>query len=341
MLSPALSLTDLDGRHWANWWRLLVPPPVLDRPRWALVIVAQTEPLVIAKVIVAGHEARGSIDPGPLAITSLEPRALRALARTLDVGAVVAIEAGLIAGLSADVEAQLSLDQDPVAQGLVVLRALKKAAGRGVWSEPHLLDLLPAPSYEPIQRTFDLLVPDNTAMAAYVIEDDRSAVHASIIAVKRDGDIVAAATHLAIADLVPEPALARDWAKGHKRVLAAIEERFARPSVALFLERATLMRIITGPPDQLPRELNAKQVIIDPAPAWLLGLLGGATVAAFATRGARAIAAMLPAAARERATDFAQRAQTAMKESGAHPFALLGFDPLELWSSVKHFYRPR
>jgi hypothetical protein len=28
-----------------------------------------------------------------------------------------------------------------------------------------------------------------------------------------------------------------------------------------------------------------------------------------------------------------------MKQSGAHPFALLGFDPLELWSQVKHFYR--
>jgi hypothetical protein len=29
-----------------------------------------------------------------------------------------------------------------------------------------------------------------------------------------------------------------------------------------------------------------------------------------------------------------------MKESGAHPFALLGFDPIELWSRLKHHYRP-
>ena len=29
-----------------------------------------------------------------------------------------------------------------------------------------------------------------------------------------------------------------------------------------------------------------------------------------------------------------------MKDSGAHPFALLGFDPLELWQRVKHYYRP-
>jgi hypothetical protein len=58
-----------------------------------------------------------------------------------------------------------------------------------------------------------------------------------------------------------------------------------------------------------------------------------------AGRAATAIAQMLPTSTRERASAFAQRAQTALKDSGAHPFALLGFDPLELWSRVKHFYR--
>ncbi len=339
MLAPDLALTDLDGRHWANWYALLAPPRVIDRPRWALVVLESSAPVRVARVIVAGDGARGAIDPAEITLTSLEHRHLAGLARTLDVGAVIALEHDALARLSAEVERHLSLDQDLVAQGLVVLRALKRMAGHGVWSEPHLLDLLPAPAYEPIQRTFDLLIPDGTAMAAYVIEDDRSKVHASIIAVKRDGDVVAAATHQAIADVVSEAALARDWRRQYKRVLAGVEERFARPSVALFLERDTLLRVLTGPGDQLGRELNAKNLVIDPAPAWLLGLLGGATVAAIATRGARALAAMLPSSARERATGLAQRAQSAMKESGAHPFALLGFDPLELWASVKHFYR--
>jgi len=125
----------------------------------------------------------------------------------------------------------------------------------------------------------------------------------------------------------------------YKRVIAAVDERLARPSVGVFLERATLLRVLTGPGDQLARELNARRVIIEPAPAWLLGLLGGATVAAFATRGARALASLLPQSARDAAAGLAQRAGDAMKQSGAHPFALLGFDPLELWAQVKHFYR--
>jgi hypothetical protein len=154
----------------------------------------------------------------------------------------------------------------------------------------------------------------------------------------KDGD-TRAGTHRAI-DLVPESAFARDWEKGYKRVLAAVEERFAKPSVALFLEKATLLRILTGPTDQLPRELNAKHVVIDPAPTWLLGLLGGATVAAMAGRAVTAIAGVLPQRTRDAAANLANRARDVMKESGAHPFALLGFDPLELWSRVKHYYRP-
>ncbi len=347
MLAAELELRDLDARHWKNWWRLLVPPGVIDQPRWALAIL---DGGALMKLVISGT---GAIVPTP-ALPGLAPgahaghgrpgifpdlAALEAWGKSLGVSAVIAIERRLIAELSAEIEAAIRHDQDLVAQGLVALRALKRHAGRGLWSSPPLLDLLPAPAYEPIQRTFDLLVPDRSALIAYIIEDDRQRIHSSIIAMKEAGDITRATTHRAIADLVPEPSFARDWDKGHKRVLDAVEERFAKPSIALFVERATLMRVLTGPSDQLARELNAKRVVIDPAPAWLLGLLGGAAVAAIAGRAASALASMLPQATRDRASALAHRAQSAMKESGAHPFALLGFDPIELWAALKHHYR--
>ena len=341
MLSAELELAELDARHWKNWWRLLTPPGVLEPPRWALAILERG---TLTQLVVSGEGARpvaGLPDlpelPAPAAGGS--SKALAHYARALGVAAVVVIERRLIAELSAEIEAALRLDQDLVAQGLVVLRALKQRAGRGLWTEPPLLDVLPAPSYEPLQRTFDLLVPDRSAMLAYVIEDDRSQIHASIIAVKAHGDIVRAATHRAIDDVVAEAAFAQAWDTGYRRVLEAVEDRFARPSIALFTERATLLRIVTGPSDQLARELNAKRVVIDPAPAWLLGLLGGAAVAAMAGRAAAALANMLPQATRDRASALATRARDAIKDSGAHPFALLGFDPIELWSLLKHHYR--
>ena len=330
MLSPELELANLDARQWIHWWHLLAPPRVLAQPAWALAILRDGK---LAKLIVTG---RGAIDPPP----GFSTHALAAYARTLGVAAVVAVEHDLVAKLSAEIEGALRFDMDYAEQGLVALRVLKRHANHGIWSEPPLLDLLPAPAFEPIQRTFDLLVPDRSALVAYVIEDDRSRIHASIIAVKDGGDITRAATHRAIADLVPEPSFARDWQRQQKRVLAAVEERFAKPSMAVFLERATLLRILTGPSDQLARELNAKHVIIDPAPAWLLGLLGGAAVAAMAGRAASALASMLPQSARDRGRAIAQRAKARLEDAGAHPFALLGFDPIELWSRLKHFYRP-
>jgi hypothetical protein len=333
VLSAELELSHLEARHWRNWWRLLVPPRVLTEPSWALAVVEEQR---VVKLVVSG---RGAIDPDPAPLPGLDERGLAAWARTLGVAGLLVLDRRVIGELSAEIEGALRLDQDLAEQGLVALRALKRRAGRGVWTEPPLLELLPALGYEPLQRTFDLLVPDGSALVAYVIEDDRSRVHASIIAVKEGGDITRAATHRAIADLVPEGAFARDWDGSQKRLLAAIEERFAKPSIALFLERATLARILTGPTDQLARELNARRVVIDPAPAWLLGLLGGAAVAAMAGRAASALASMLPQGARDRASDLAQRARDVMKDAGAHPFALLGFDPIELWSRVQHFYR--
>lgn len=337
MLSPELALTDLDARQWTNWVRLLAPPRVLDEPRWALAVL---DAGVVIKLVIAGAGARGAIDPASVPLPGLTAKGLAAWSRALGVGAVIAIDRGVIAALSHEIDGALRLDQDLVAQGLVALRALKKHAGTGVWTDPPILELLPAPAFEPLQRTFDLLIPDRSALLAYVIDDDRTRIHSSIIAVKEGGDITRAATHRAIADLVPEATFARDWHKGHKRLLEAVEERFAKPSLALFLERKTLFDIVTGPSDQLARELNAKRVMIDPAPAWLLGLLGGAAVAAMAGRAGKALASMLPQSTRDRASALANRARDAMMDSGAHPFAMLGFDPLELWARIRQYYKP-
>jgi hypothetical protein len=327
----------IEPRHWAAWFSLLIPPALSERPRWALAIVDEGR---VARLLIAGRGTRHVADPAALTLPPTQAH-LQACARRLDVGAVVVIETGAIALIAAEVERALTLDLDVAAQGLLLLRALKHRSGKGVWSEPPLLDLVPAPHYEPLQRTFDLLVPDDTALAAYIIDDDRRHVAASVIAVKRGGDIAEVTTHAALAATVPEAGLARDWGTAYKKVNRAIGDRFAKPCISVFLERATVDTILLGPSDTLGRELNARRVIIDPAPAWLLGLLGGATVAAVAQRGAMALASLLPQAARDRAADLADRARTAMKESGAHPFGLLGFDPIELWLTLRHYYKPR
>lgn len=338
MIARDLTVTDIDPRHWRNWIELLVPPPVRDRPRWALVLVDGKQ---VVRTIVAGHDARGVVPDDPAIAVPPTAAQLRAAAARLGVGAVIVLDTVVLRALAAEVETRLSVDDDLAAAGLAVLRVLKAASGHGVWSEPPLLDLVPAPAFDPIQRTFDLLVPDDSALAAYVVADDRRALTASIIAVKRAGHLAHVTTHAAIADVVPEAAVARDWPTAHKRVTRAIAERLARPSLAVFLERATIDKLIVGPPDTFGREVNARRIVLEPAPTWLLGLLGGATVAAVAQRGAAALASLLPQSTRDRAGALADRARSAMMASGAHPFALLGFDPIALWMTIRAYYRPR
>jgi hypothetical protein len=280
-----------------------------------------------------------ALAPARVSFTGTSQTALEQLCRALDVDAVAVLDRRVLVQASTEAERALAPGDDLVSQGLTLLRAYKKHSGRGIWSRPPVLDLLPSMSHDALQRTFDLLVPDGTSMVLYVIKDDGSDVHASLIAVKREGHVDLVATHLGIEDALTAPGLARDWQRGYKRVLGLVEQRYAPPSMAIFLERATLRRVMTGPTDQLARELSARNVIIDPAPAWLLGLLGGATMAAFASRGARVLARMLPRPARRMAADMAQTAQTVMRDSGAHPFALLGFDPVELWLELRHLYR--
>src|SRR5689334_14844418 len=90
VISPELELHDLDARHWRNGWRLLVPPRVLSKPRWALVIVDGT-PDHVLKVIVAGNGARGSIDPKSAPLHGVTPKALEAYALGLGVGSVIVV----------------------------------------------------------------------------------------------------------------------------------------------------------------------------------------------------------------------------------------------------------
>jgi len=171
-----------------------------------------------------------------------------------------------------------------------------------------------------------------------VVDEAGKKVHCSGIALKREGLICAAGMHPAIGDLLTERELCRDWRSNYKRVNQALTQRFAKPSVSVFVEHEAVQRILRGPADQLARELKARNVIVDPAPAWLLGLLGGAAVAAVATQSAKRVARFLPKSARDLASGLAGVAQEQVKNSAANPFAMLGFDPIELLQRLRAFY---
>lgn len=375
MLAADIELVDIDGAHWRHWYELLVPSRLRGEAHWALLFVDGALPARPVAGLIHDDAARadarirpwhpGCADAGEdVAIGVIAPGALADVCRALGVDAVVVVDLRIVPELYDDIARALAGSDrargdrpaagddiagmprgelaagDLVAQSLACLRACKRHGGRGIWTHPPMLDRVPPVAHEPMQRTFDLLIPDHSSLVAYVFEDDASDVHASLIAVKRGGDIDLVTTHLGVEDALSGAGLAQSWRQSYRRLLALVDKRYAPASLAVFLERATFERIATGPSDQLAREINARNVIIDPAPAWLLGLLGGATMAAFASRGAKALARMLPTPARRVAADLAHTAQSVMRDSGAHPFDLLGFDPVALWHDLRGLYQP-
>jgi hypothetical protein len=342
VLAVNVQVTHIDERQWIAGWRLLTPPSWHQPLRIALAITSGSPPQ-LEKLVMMGNGSRHDEEPMPLEhppFPGVAPAALRRWRDELGADAVVVIDRDLLATLSKEIESKLRLSQDMVEQGLVAWRAARAHLGRGLWTEPRVLELLPAPTFDAVQRTFDLLIPDDTAIAAYVVDPAAGELHTSLLAVKRRSDIAVVSTHRAIADLVSADHLMADWRQHYRQVNAAVARRLAPPSLGIFVERAALLRILGGPGDQLGRELMNRTLIFDPAPAWLMGLLGGASALAAASRGANALAAMLSPLARQRVAGLAQRAQSAMRDSGAHPFALLGFDPLELWAELRQYYRP-
>ncbi|RMH39680.1 MAG: hypothetical protein D6689_15880 [Deltaproteobacteria bacterium] len=219
-----------------------------------------------------------------------------------------------------------------------------RAARRGlVHVDPPLASVLPAPDGDVLQRAFDALVPDGTAIVAYAFDDGASDLFASIIASKEAGDIVFATTHMGIADAIDARHVARDWRSRYRRILDVVDERFDPPSIGVFFERGAVARILGGPPDQLGREIARKHVIVDPAPLWLSALAGGAAVAGTAGAAARSLSRLLPRAARESARavagGVARQARAQLRSAGLDPVDLLGFDPVAVWNELRALMR--
>ncbi len=330
MLTDDPDIAWLDRRHLYNWWRLALPPGLDSEARFAIVVIDDGK---LVHAVVSGEGARPLADV-PFAGTKRGQRVQ--LMKALKVEGLLILERDALADLFAAMERGLRVGDDFATQGIGLWQCLRKS--EGIWTEPPLLELIPPLRSDALQKTFNFLVPNDSSLAAYVFDEDARNVHCSVIAVKKKGKICSASMHPAIRDLVTERELGRSWRDQYPRVNQALSSRFAKPSIAVYVERKAVGRILRGPADQLARELRSKNVIVDPAPLWLQSLLGGATVAAAATQGAKRMARFLPKGARRMAGDLAVVAQDRIKTSSANPFAKLGFDPIELLQQLRRFY---
>ena len=332
MLSDDIAFRDMDSRHLRGWIDLLLPPGLRQRPSWALLICDQRQ---LHAAIVSGT---GAIELNDVEFSGTSRAALATVRQRLGVSVLLAVSPQVISEIVADADRHIDYDDHITVQSIVWLNAWRRYLHRGVWMSPPLLELVPPLHSGALERTVALLVANPSTMVAYIIADDRKSVVASMIAEFRDNWITEISTHAAIEPSISGEQLSRHWTMEYRHVLDRVGEQFARPSLGVFAERAAVRRILSGPPHQLQTELGKKTLIIDPMPRWFTGLMGGAAAVAVASRGAKRISAFLPERARRMASQAAKSAARRARETGAHPWQVLGFDPIELLTTLQRFY---
>ncbi len=312
MFSRDVRIEDIDARQWNNLVRLFE----VDTNAYLGVATGRL-PLVIlledGRPVKAVRLGRGRV---PLAeVPWYGPSGVERVRQETGAAILFAAEIATMREVLREIESRVRLDEDGVAQALKVARTAQVHIDRGLYLAPRPLKGLPIPSYDAVQRTFDLLYPDDRAAAFYLF--DGNEVHTALVTAKRGGDIVLVTTHQGVN--VP----VSDWRRDHGRIVDAIERRYARPFLGFFAELSAWQRIIGGG-GSFSRELAQKNIILEPAPPWLLALVAAEAGAQVAQAGAGLLKRFVPQQLQNMARDLAQKA------ADKGPFALLGFNPFQV-----------
>lgn len=320
MVPLDIAISDLDPGTWRNVFRLLAPPSALPlRPGAA----PRRGPLVVfiehGACTKAFRVGQGRLDPATIPWAgrwSLAP-----LRRATSAPIAVAVEDDVLERLAAALERRITPQADWIAQLLDAGQVLKGELGRGLHVEPEVFGLLPLPSYAALQRTLDLLLPDDRTAGLFVFDQARGgALWASLIVEKRRGEVVRLTTHAALG--YPP----RDWRGGrHRDVLRAMESRLARPHAAIFCTLDAWREVVGPDPGALAKQFALGQVVLDPAPPWLLAFASAGAVAGVAQEASRLFGRFVPQVVKDTA-----RAMS--------PFAALGFDPIDLFTKVRRSF---
>jgi len=263
---------------------------------------------------------------GTLPVESLAGRptqqSLRAFRHEHQLPFVAAVDLDLLPRLWSATQASVKLEDDFIAQQLAMLRVFRDALGKGVLVDPKLLGAVPIPQASLLQMTFDRMLPDGRSFVFYLL--DGGAIYTSLIVAKRAGDIELVTTHDAIADRVPHLSSVRDA----RLVLEAVKERIARPHIGIFLPLGVWHETVDGDRSAIARAMATRRAVLDPAPAWLLAIVGAGIVAEAATRTGR-LAGQLLSASRLGAQLFGSKRAERLVQTLSNPLEALGLDPWE------------
>lgn len=351
MISKELRFFGFEARHYANLFRVMDPPfpddepeknpkgafALLDRfapadkgdnnkvlPTW------QTMPLLVlhrnGKVNRIVRLGGGTV-VGP-SIETIDKKTLRALRKGEAVPFVVAIDLDALPDLWAEVQNVVELNDDLVAQNLAMFSVFRQALDKTIHIEPRLLGSLPLPSYALLRGTIDRLFPDGRTLLFYLYEGNQ--LWTSLIVAKDKGAIQLITSHKSIASEVPFRSPRQDGAK----IVQEVGRRYGKPFVAAFIPLDVWSRFVHGERSAIARALATRSAVLDPAPAWIIALVGAGAVSEAANRSVKLAGKLLSRS--PFGGKLIPRGAKKIADTIGSPLEALGLDPWELmnWSRI-------
>lgn len=278
MLSRDLRFTGFSSSSWINLLSLLgaraVTPTETQATATGYLVVVEN---IDGTPAAAFHSIHGSFTPDGYGSRDDLPRLCeRQLARR-----AIVVRRGGIEELTERAALRVLAEDDYVAQWLALLQLTREIEREGLLHFWPARSPLPLPTAAMVTRALDVVLPNDHAFLAVVWEGTE--IWTALVVRRRGSEI----DLIGGAELVSEVTgpLGGDYRRDHRALRRAVSEAIAPVHIGVFAQRQQLMQLLRDPrPGAWTKAVAVRDVIIDPAPAYVHVALGADTLRASARK---------------------------------------------------------
>ena len=279
MLSTNLRVTGFDAVTWGRFISLFE-----SRRRRVHEDHRNSYGIVVVVEDPNGHACAAFIgDRGPIAADNYKSREdLPALCAEHRVRRGMALKLGTIEELTERATAQMLRTDDYAGQWLALLSAARELEREGAlyfWPEPR--NAVPLPTPQLVTRALDVVLPDEHSFVAALWED--AELWTALVLRRRGGQFDLIGGPELVLDTVGP--LSGDFRRDHRAVSRAISTSIAPLQLGIYTQRKRFERLLReAEPGAWAKAIALREIIIDPAPAYVHFAIGADALRATARR---------------------------------------------------------
>ena len=277
MLSSNLRVTGYDAVTWSRLVSLFGShrAPEDHSDSWGMLVVIENASGAACAAFIG--------DRGPIDASSYTGRSdLPALCSQHRVRRAVALKQGAIEELTERAAPHILRTDDYAAQWLALFSAARELEREGaLYFWPQAKNAVPLPSPQLVTRALDVVLPDEHSFVAALWEE--SELWTALVLRRRGGQIDLLGGPELVLDVVGP--LSGDYRRDHRAVSRAISAAVAPVQLGIYTQARRFDRLLREPePGAWAKAVALREIIIDPAPAYVHFAVGADALRATARR---------------------------------------------------------